>query len=203
MPFIPIAGGAEVVLTCKNISTGNIMKNVFGVKNRLAPTWGTTELNTLLGVVNAWWTATVKPLVSNEIALINTLARDLHVEDSFFVENVVNVPGTLVSPAMPANVTLAVKFLTGLAGRSNRGRQYWIGLAESQVAGDFVLPTPGAAIAAAYNTLKTNLTAGTNGDLAVLSRYHNGAPRTIGVATLVTAIGTTDLRVDTQRRRLN
>lgn len=202
MSFVAFSACAEVVVTFKHNTLGTIMKNVFGVRHTNAQSWTPGELSALGTAVNTWWSGGFRALCSNEISLTSVLCRDLSSEDSFVNEVLFANVGTLASPAMPANVTFALKFLTGLAGRSKRGRLYFIGLGESQVAGNFVGVTPATAMVTALNTLKDTTLPALTAQLVVLSRFHDGVQRETGLYTPVTTIGYTDLRVDTQRRRL-
>jgi hypothetical protein len=200
MPFIPVPDTAEVVLTFTG-PNGNFMKNVINVREATLVSWTPALLQGVIDLVQNWHNTTAKLRQSNQISLVSILARDLNTVDSFVVEETMTVVGSVASPAMPANVTFCVKGLTGLAGRSFRSRTYWIGLAESMVAGDFVATVDADAIVAAMNTLRANLnTQGINP--VVVSRFTNGAPRVTGVATDISNYAKTDNRVDTQRRRL-
>jgi len=111
--------------------------------------------------------------------------------------------GGLSSPAMPSNVTFATSFRTGYAGRSKRGRAYWVGLAESQVAGDFVSTLAAEAIRGAWEEFGSILAGGFDGFTHVVTSYYeNGEPRVTAAYNEVTSYVNVDTRVDTQRRRL-
>jgi hypothetical protein len=67
---------------------------------------------------------------SNEISLINVYIRDLTVQNGIILDFPVTpaIVGARASPVLPMHSTLAVKHTTGIAGRSYRGRTYFIGL---------------------------------------------------------------------------
>ena len=158
----------------------------------------------LVTLVNVWaQTASAKGARSNEVGLTRINARDMSVEFGEVVDFLVNpaIVGTVATPAMPANVTLSVKFGTGLAGRSARGRAYHVGIAEGMVSGDFVTNSPATNILAHWTSLRTALIAD-DFQLVVVSRQHDGVVLPAGVVRPVTQITLVDQRVDTQRRRL-
>jgi len=70
------------------------------------------------------------------------------------------------------------------------------------VSGDFVNPTTAQNILAAVRALIEDVPQSLNAQLVVVSRYSNGVPRSVGIATPVTSAILVDSRVDTQRRRL-
>lgn len=201
MAFVPFTDCAEVVVSYRTLTNNTVMKNVFGVHSTTGP-WSLASLTTLVEAVRDWWAADCKTWVSVELELVNVLARDLSVVDSYVVELGASVAGINNSPLLPASVTIAAKFTTGLAGRSFRGRWYWCGLTEGQVSGDYVAEATASTILAALRVLRETTLPSVDCELVILSRQHNGTLRTVGVATVVTAITWTDLRVDTQRRRL-
>lgn len=200
MAFIPVPDTAEVVLTYTGPS-GNFLKNVINVREATLVSWTPALLQGVIDIFQAWHNSSAKTRQSNQLLLTSILARDLSVVDSYVVEETMSVPGSIASPMMPANVTFCVKGLTGFAGRSFRGRTYWVGLAESMVSGDFVLGTDADAIVGSMNVLRTTLN--TQGiTTVVVSRQTGGVPRATGVATDIINYAKTDNRVDTQRRRL-
>lgn len=202
MAFIPVPDTAEVVMSYTG-PNGNIMKNVFHVREAGLGTWDTAALTNVISIFQNWENTVGKAGRSNQITCTGILARDLSVVDSFVVDTSVNIVGTIANPALPANVTFCIKALTGLAGRSFRGRHYWIGLAETNVAGDYVTTGVGDARLAALNVLRDSINnALPEMSLVVVSKFHNGAPRAVGVATDILTYAITDYRVDTQRRRL-
>lgn len=202
MPFIPVPQTAEAVMTYQG-PNGQRVVNVFNLTRNT----GDWDYGTLLDLGNAmvaWESASCRAGRSSQISFVGVTVRDLSVVDSLVLSVVPGTPiaGQQTGATMPMNVTWAAKLLTGRAGRSYRGRSYWIGLAENEVAGDFILQTRATAIVAALNALRSTTAPSVNAALTVVSRWNNGAARTVGVATAVTQVGYTDLRVDTQRRRL-
>ena len=183
--------------------TSDVAGNVINVIDDLA---GVTaprvqELADLL--VTFSQTATARAARSNEVLFQRVTARDLTVEFGQVVDQIVNpaVTGTVASTAVPAHTTLSVKFGTGLAGRSARGRAYHVGLAEAQVSQDYVTGAAATAILAFWTLLRTTLIAA-DFQLAVVQRTSDGVKLPVGIARPVTVVTLVDTRVDTQRRRL-
>jgi hypothetical protein len=202
MPFIAVPETAQVTM----VYTGPNQNRMVNVYHFIRPTlgWDPDALGDLAEAMLAWESNTAKNQRSNQVICIGAEARDLSVQDSFVVAVAAIPPieGTRSSPVLPANVTLAVSLRTPFAGRSFRGRTYWVGLSEGSVQGDFVIPAVAQGVLAAIQQLIETVPQPLNAQLAVVSRYHNGAPRGVGIATPVTSAVLVDSRVDTQRRRL-
>jgi len=103
---------------------------------------------------------------------------------------------------LPGNCSLSISFRTAGRGRSSRGRNYFVGLVESQVNGDVV----NGGNVDAYQTLYEELIGAgsvvTGWQWVVVSRFFNGAPRTAGLAQPVTAVVVVDSFIDSMRSRL-
>jgi hypothetical protein len=202
LAFIAVPETAQVTM----VYTGPNQNRMVNVYHFIRPTlgWDPDALGDLAEAMLAWESNTAKNQRSNQVICIGAEARDLSVQDSFVVAVAAIPPieGTRSSPVLPANVTLAVSLRTPFAGRSFRGRTYWVGLSEGSVQGDFVIPAVAQGVLAAIQQLIETVPQPLNAQLAVVSRYHNGAPRGVGIATPVTSAVLVDSRVDTQRRRL-
>jgi len=130
-------------------------------------------------------------------------AKDLTVAGGAEVDNTVSVGVTGGDPgaSMPGNVALAVSFRTGLAGRSNRGRNYIPGVPRPWVAGNTVAGVWAGYLTTAYDSLITELVA-SEFTWVVVSRFTAGAVRALGVTNPIINSLVTDLAVDSMRRRL-
>lgn len=203
MVFVPALHCVEIVANYRNTVNLNVAKNVYHARKRVGGV-GATDVERMATVIMpAWENAQARNDRSNQISCTGFTVRDIGTADSWVYDNVLAVPfvGATASPVMPMNVTLAFKLSTGLAGRTHRGRTYWIGLAEAQVSGDFVAGATATAITNKLLNLRTALDA-EGWDLVIVSKFLNGAVREEAEVTNVTAIGAVDTRVDTQRRRL-
>lgn len=109
-------------------------------------------------------------------------------------------PGTINSPILPNEVSFAVKFETGLTGRSARGRMYVTGLVEAEVTGNILNVARANNFVSALNTLFATAQA-SNWIPVVVQRINNGAVLPEGIPRPITDVGFTDLIVDSQRGR--
>lgn len=202
MVFIPVPNTAEATVVYSG-PNNNQMVNTYYFR-RDVEGWDPDSLQALGEALLDWEQNYARGNRSNQVRCLGAECRDLSTKDSFlvFVAKVPPIVGAIVQGVLPANVTLAVSFRTPFAGRSFRGRTYWIGLAEGDVSGDFVSPGRGEGIVNACTALKDVVAPAVGAELVVVSRVANGQRREVGVATPVTSIGLTDFRVDTQRRRL-
>lgn len=202
MAFIPAPLTAEASMHYRG-PNGNEFVNVYYFR-RQSGQWDQLQLTQLGLSMLAWEGTAAKNGRSNQITCISCVCRNIAEEDSWVVTTQPGVPivGTVNTPALPANVTWCLKFLTGRAGRSYRGRTYWVGLGEGQVAGDFITQGVATAINGYFGAPWQEVQEDNECDHVVVSRYHNKAPRVIAEVTSVTLVTYTDLRVDTQRRRL-
>lgn len=202
MPFVSVPNTAEATVVYSG-PNNNQMVNTYHFR-RPVEGWDPDSLQALGEALLDWEENYARGHRSNQVRCLGVECRDLNTQDSFlvFVAKVPPIVGQINQGVLPANVTLAVSFRTPFAGRSFRGRSYWIGLAEGDVSGDFVSPGRGDGIVNACNALKDVVAPAVGAELVVVSKVANGQPRTVGVATPVTSIGLTDFRVDTQRRRL-
>jgi hypothetical protein len=202
MVFVPALNVIECVPAFRNSQTLQISKNVLNFR-KVAGSVNAADLETISTTYGTWFTGAGNDKVSSQISLESISTRDLTAEASFIDTNVMApaIAGALASAVMPMSVTLAFKLATGIAGRSYRGRVYFVGLAEASVTGDYVAVGDANSIRDALVALNTAMhTAGY--ELVVVSRYHEGVVRENAVVTPVTSISYVDLRVDTQRRRL-
>lgn len=198
MAFIPVPNVAEVAV--HYLYNGEEAVNVFHVEFPAPPTSG--DLNAACQAIRDWWANSLQANVTNLVSMEFMTARDLTVSNgvSIIYNDGLPISGGAVVPSLPSNVTLAVKWGTGLAGRSFRGRTYHVGLGESQVNQNTIDSGTLTNYRNGYTDLITDITV-SGGVLVVVSRYSNNAPRVTGIATPITT-ATIEPTVDTQRRRL-
>jgi len=200
MAFQPVPDTAQFVVRYTTIPGDFWGANVINMRY-IAGSIDQAALETACTNFAIHWAAAFEPLTSNQIAIASVEARDLTEQQGVQGFSPIGAVGDIASPVLPGNVTFALKFLTGAAGRSRRGRMYFNGLAENQVAGNFV--------SSAFSTAVVGAMAGFNEDmvadgwqLVVVSRVQNGITLAEGIAYTVTTITVSDLQIDTQRRRL-
>lgn len=200
MAFIPVPFTAMVELFY--LQDGQQLENTLYFTR--ADTYDVVELTALASSIIAWWAAEMAPLTSNTVQLRAVKATSLQDQSAPAVEVVPasTLLGTATSPALPNNVSIAVKFLTAFRGRWARGRNYIIGLVENVVTANAISQAHADALVDAYEELLTTTYVGAGYDWVVVSRQFQNTPRVTGFASPVTAVALTDLTVDSQRRRL-
>jgi len=201
MPFQPVPFGAQMLLRFTSADGSRFLgANIWNFRALNSPI-SAGALNDLAIAIATAWETDFAPLVPEGVALASIEGRSLETEEAPYDLLVVGVPGEVVTPVLPANVTLAVSMRTGTTGRSRRGRFYWIQLGESQVGGNTVNSGLLTSIREACEAMAV-ATNGADFDWSILSRTTNGEPREEGALFPITAWGFTDAFVDTQRRRV-
>jgi len=198
MAFVPVPNTVMVELVWNQ--QGEITENTLYFEGVAPPT--ATEMEDIAEQVVAWFAATYDDVVSTATSLTMVRVTDLTTQSSPGIEYVTGLPdaGANADAPLPNNVTATVKFLTALRGRSFRGRNYIVGMTESQVNGNLIDAANANAWTSRYANLATNIAA-LGFDHVVVSRISGGVERTTGLTTPVTGY-TMDLVIDSQRRRL-
>lgn len=209
MVFVPCPNVAEV--TVKQTHLGENVVNVYHVESATA--WDETALSELGIQFRTWWETETRTERSVEACLIEVCARDLTTQSGLAVctpHGVVNC-GAATGDALPGNVTIAIKEGTSLAGRSFRGRSYWVGLSEGHVDGNVIDPGTATAIVGDMNELSARVNA-LGHVLVVVSKMSGSTcdtgsckriptPRASCITTPITGYAI-DPSMDSQRRRL-
>lgn len=155
----------------------------------------------LQAFVNGWWGIVVplmQGIVSSEVTFTNAIAKTHFLEfpnvEADYTPGT-GVAGTVTGDCSPGNVSLAVKSLTGVIGRSRRGRQFLYGIAESQTDSNQVI--------SGYSTGLLTLFARNLTGFSYLSHVYLPAvaSRKYGIINAVLAYAA-DAYIDSQRRRL-
>lgn len=199
MAFLPTPEGVEVVVD--QLLHSEQVVNVLHVQAS-QPEDGFT-LAAIAGAVRLWWFNTLRLSLSQDIHLTSVTARDISQEggQASVLTPVGDYQGAINQAALPSSVAFCVTHRTARTGRSYRGRTYVAGLAEGDVAGNVITLVRGQELAAAFNTLRTDLEALTF-TLAVKSTRNQLVVRPAGVLTPIVNSVARDLVVDNQRRRL-
>lgn len=202
MAFIPAPQVAEFVMRYQSVS-GAQMVNVFNILHTNV-TWSPEELEDMATILHDWEQNTARLYRCSGVSLIRISARDISQQFGAILEQDVSpaIVGSVSTPPLPGNVTFCISYRTGLAGRSNRGRHYWIGLGEAHVDGDVVTQTTADNIQGALTLLNDVTLANAGAIMVVVSRQVNKAPRVTAFTPGINAIFYVDRFVDTQRRRL-
>jgi hypothetical protein len=207
MAFIPVPETAEVRM--QFTQANQKVENVYHVRRQGA--WTQEDLTSLANIFGQWWLSAASPPVTHELVLTQVVATDISQAGGMSVLGTTGLPapGDQGAGGYPNNVTLAIKWGTGLAGRSFRGRTYHLGLPLGQVLPDgTVSPAHLELIRAGYDALRTALDNATIGvEFVVVSRYsgvdvnHKPIPRAEGITTPISGVSVENV-TDSQRRRL-
>lgn len=196
--FIPAGNTAKVRLNYQ--TPGGTANNVLYFRQDVS--WTSETLTALAEQVASSWNDFLSPITSVDVTLFSVEAIDVGVPSGAGVVVGADITGTLNSPVLPSNVTLSIKFGSGFTGRSRRGRMYFVGLTEIQVAGDEIVDS-------AQDSLIDNITAFFNEitdtlhvDHVIVSYCSNGEWRVDAVTTIVTSYSS-DFIIDSMRRRLS
>lgn len=162
-----------------------------------------TDQQNLCAEMRSWWDTYLKLHCNNGMALQEINSVDLTSDSSPSYSLPVSPPivGGVSEAAVPNNVAACISFRTASRGRSYRGRMFVPGMRNSYAA------TPTTLSAAAQSWLAV-AAANLGGYLAlhgftqvIASRFHNNAPRVVGIVTPVLS-AIIDDKLDSQRRRL-
>lgn len=192
MPFLPIIDVIKLVPEF-TLPDGQTAVNTLYVGGTQEVTLGL--LNSVINVYEDWFTELASAQVSNNVVLSRIVATDMTVENGQQVVRPMSPPieGQLAFAMPSAQVTFCTSFRTGYAGRSKRGRAYWVGLAENQITGSFVNSVPADAIRTIWQEFgvamdnnstphvvvsRTNLTPGGTASYNGVTSYVNVTERT-------------------------
>ena len=106
--------------------------------------------------------------------------------------------------AIPSNVSLSIKKVTGNPGRSGRGRWYWpIASSAALINGDTVGSAYAAGVVSGLGAFQTAVEGSVPASqMGIVSYFQNKVLRPSGLFQRITAWVASDLNVDDQRRRL-
>lgn len=202
MPFVPVPNVSEYFIE----HSFNGVPGVGWVLHyeTTGGVWTEDDNLELAVLLKGWWNDHMKANVTSAVQLTRIRWRVLTTATSGVGDYNSGLPitGTLTGQAMPNNVAFSLKKNTGLAGRSNRGRIYQFGFNEADVDGNFLGAGRANAYVAAWTEALLLVGAVNSYGMVVASKYSGNAPRVTGVATDVTNISYSDLRIDTRRDRL-
>lgn len=199
-PFIPFPNTIEI--DAHYLVEDIPCENVYHVHGGAA--WTSTSMAAAAAAFATWEAAEAAHHRSSDVLFVGAHVRDLTTATSGEVDHTDNVAGVLTGPRLPNHCTIAIKAGTGIAGRSFRGRTYWIGLTQDQLdTNDCNLIVIAVANAIVAHMAALIAVAWPNsGQLVVASRRTGGTDRTTGVSTPIIEYSLVDRFVDSQRRRL-
>lgn len=208
-PFVPAPNCLRVEVIFK--TPGGVAENVYHVQG----TGAVQDLGaTALRVIDAFHNGETQnggiiQWRNPSVSLQKIIARDIGTQNGPAWEKDYNVPGGAAGGPLPDSCTIAVKWTTGLSGRSYRGRTYHVGLNAGDVLNDVLNTTVQSRLLSAYQNMlslvnQSGWTApgSTDAAMVVLSKAHANAWRTQALTTPITGVTFADAFIDSQRRRL-
>lgn len=199
-PFIPFDNTCQ--LNALYLLEDEPVENVYHFSGT-AP-WTATSMLGLAVQFAGWESTEAAHHRSSDVLYVGSIVRDLSTQFGAEVSHTDAVPGILTGPRLPNHCTIAIKAATGLVGRSNRGRSFWIGLTQDQLDPsniNLITSAVASALVAHMNAM-VGLVWTNGGKPVVASRRTGGHPRVVGVTTPILNYGLSNLQIDSQRRRL-
>lgn len=167
--------------------------------------WAQADLNAAIAAIGTEWASSWQALLPTEMELSQIIGTGLTSLDSPRVagELPAPLPGTNVSPALPLNVTLAIKLQTASRGRGRNGRIFWPALCEAQVvANEASAAFVTDAVDAVISLQGVVVASGPGITPVVVHRYRNGARLMPGEFSAIVEVVSTDRYIDSQKNRL-
>lgn len=195
---VPETADVSVIHTCNGVTVQN------SVAARKVGGYNTADLSSLANIVDQYYAANVLPYLSAALIYVKTEVRGLDDINDQVVENVDGSGfGGIASNPLPNNVSYVIKRLSGLTGRSARGRLYIPGIPENarQTDENYITSAFNISMVGGWDSIRSAI--GAVGWVPVIvSRYSEGVKRAEGVTFVWNATSNTDLRLDTRRGRL-
>jgi hypothetical protein len=169
-----------------------------------ASPYSESDVRNLAEEVYNQWTSIVFDFIPSGVTLVYVEATELSSENSFQYTYQPASPqsGAVNDALLPNSVTLAIKFGSGLTGRSRRGRLYLVGLGEASVTGNAIAQIAADNLVGAVVDAIEAIEAAQQVEHVVVSYCGDGAWRTSALVTPISSYAVVDLNVDSQRRRL-
>lgn len=200
MEFIPAPKVVQCELTFQVGTT--VCENIFNVLCPQEPIAG--DMQNIGNVLEAWYLTKYKVLQPQTVQYIRLHMRDMGSRVSIerdFVPLEAVYGSDIVYPILPMNVSVAINLHSAYAGRSARGRIYYVGLKESNVTGDGIDSTFLATVRSNFADLIGDFQAA-GYTWVIVSRVADGLPRAQAVTYPVVSISTKGV-VCSQKRRLS
>lgn len=200
MPFVPVVNTVSVEF--RTTWDGQQCENRIFVDLFTTPTQALCQAVANAGLT--WWTGNMVAITPSTLALREVYVRDQSQLNGFQATATPTgaLPGTLLSPSLPNNVSVCASIRTSFTGRSARGRWYFQGLTEGGVVGNTVDAGVLTSIDAALTNLASAIAA-LGWNWVIVSYISLGDPRPGGpVKFSVNNILFVDSTVDSMRRRL-
>lgn len=198
MAFVPVPDTCQVELVYHYGTV--VCENVLHYSGDL--TGGETVLQALATNAILQWQDTWRGEQSTSITLFSVKVTDIRSQEGPGVEvaTTSNNTGQKVETVLPFNDAICISMKTLYRGRSYRGRVFLPGITTASLTGSAIKSSTITSLNATFaywDFLDAN---GEPFALQVVSRYHNGAPRTQGIHTDVVGFVTNGIPASQRRR---
>jgi hypothetical protein len=199
MAFQPVPDTARFAVI-QNSWVGDEIINVLYFRRQGA--WGLSELEAAAQQLATIWVNDVMPHLSMEASLRGVQARGERVQDDVSFEFVLQSPvrGGRSGDALPFQCAFCVTHITGLVGRSNRGRTFFGLLSELDSMNGLFAVARANALRDSLSSMR-NIMGNAGWTHVVVSRIRNKVRLPVAVTVPVIGYRYKDLIIDTQRRR--
>jgi len=180
---------------------GQLVENVYHIES---PNGVDAQvLSDVLAQMASWASLSLHPLLSQSLVFTGVVVTNLSIEGGgqLAFEQVGGLPGGDVQVSEPGNVSYCISLRTARIGRAYRGRKYIAGMPIDKRTGNTVNAGWAGALVQSFQDLVAVLQT-INCFLVVVSRTLDLVERLVPVTETVVSITTTDLFIDSQRRRL-
>ena len=200
MPFVPTPNVVQVDLLYQQQL--ELTQNTLYFKFDAGVTQ--PDCDALGDLIISVWSAEVRPNVSQSFILRALQFTDQTSLTGLGYTYAVGLPlaGARIGDCYANNCAVSMKFDTALRGKSYQGRIYMAGFLENDVSDNRVASSWLTAMTSAFTTIRVNAFGDAGAKQVVVSRRHNNAWRSQGVATEVNSTVFVDPTIDSQRRRL-
>jgi len=199
MAFQPVPDTAKFAVVHQS-SLGDELVNVLHFRRQ--GSWGLPELEAAAQTLATVWVNDIMPSLSVETSFRRVQARGERVRDDVSFEFVLPSPvvGGRSGPVLPFQLSFCVTHITGLVGRSNRGRTYFGYIAQADNSGGRLPVSRADALRNGLVSVR-NIMSNAGWTHVVVSRVRNKVRLPIAETVPVIGYKYTDLIIDTQRRR--
>lgn len=161
-------------------------------------------LVTLVGTLGTYAAAHLATIMSSAWSGREVHARDMSAGSGLQATStaISGVVGTLAGEPLPNNVALAIARKSGLAGRSYNGRVYFPGWADSDLADVNSFTIGRANSRASFLQGMDSAAVGDGWTPVIVSRFNDGAPRSVGVHVPLAQWVCVNTVIDSRRSRL-
>lgn len=201
MAFVPAPGVARVEMIY--LQNQQRIQNVFHVKVDATGPLTEADLDAVRELFRAWHVNNLRGQQTSLLVLQQIEVRDMTTEDGLAKIYPCTVScggGAGASSNLPNSATIAVKWASGYAGRSRRGRTFHCGLSQAGVTGNQITTAYQGTLQTAYTAL-IGAVEGAGYELVVYSRISDGVQRQEALITPI-ASASVEINIDSQRRRL-